>query len=90
MAQVPNSDNFFTAVYTPSYKKHLAYRGKVKSLSSVNNEGNFDILPLHENFISIITGPLIIVDELGKKREINTDKALIEVSGNIVKVFVDY
>lgn len=90
MAEAQSSDNFFTVIYSPSYKKHLAFSGKVRSLSSVNSEGNFDILPLHENFVSIVNGLVIIIDENGKSREINVEKALVEASDNIVKVFVDY
>lgn len=90
MAELRNSDSFFTVVYSPSYKKHLAFSGKVRSLSSANSEGNFDILPLHENFISIVNGPVVIVDENGKRQEVSVEKALVEVSSNIVKVFVDY
>ncbi len=90
MAEAIDKNNFYTVIYSPSYKRHLAYSGKVKSLSAKNSEGNFDILPLHENFVSIIWGPVVIVDEGGKRNEINIEKALVEASNNIVKVFVDF
>ena len=32
----------------------ILFEGKVKALSSVNEMGPFDILPLHINFISVI------------------------------------
>ena len=90
MAQELNSNKFYAIVMPPSYKGHLAYRGFVKSLSSVNNEGKFDILPLHENFASIVNGPILIVDEAGNKREIAVDIAFVEASNNLVKVFVEF
>jgi len=90
VAQEPNKNKFYTAVLPPSYKRHLAYSGYVKSLSSTNSEGNFDILPMHENFASIVHGPIVIVDEAGNKREIAVEKALVEASNNLVKVFVEF
>lgn len=90
MAEEPKKDSFFASVMPPSYKGHLAYQGFVKSLSSQNSEGNFDILPLHENFVSIVSGPVVIVDASGNRREIAVDKALVEASDNLVKVFVEF
>ena len=90
MAQEPRGDKFYTAVMPPSYKEHLVYSGFVKSLSGTNSEGNFDILPLHENFASLIDGPILIVDENGNRRELAVGKALVEASNNLVKVFVEF
>ena len=81
---------FYAAVMPPSYKRHLAYSGFVKSLSAKNGEGTFDILPLHENFVSMVSGTVRIVDESGKELELSVDKALIEASNNLVKVFVEF
>ena len=90
MAQEPRGDKFYTAVMPPTYKGHLVYRGFVKSLSGTNSEGNFDILPLHENFASLVDGPILIVDESGKRQELAVGKALVEASNNLVKVFVEF
>lgn len=90
MTEVVFKETFFAAIFSPTYKRNLEFRGNIKSLSSAGSEGSFDILPLHENFLSIVNGPVVIVDEAGKKHEINVEKALVEVSNNIVKVFVDF
>lgn len=91
MADVPaRTSTFYTAVLPPSYKGHLAFGGYVKSLSSKNSEGNFDILPLHENFVSMILGPVVIIDEAGNRRELAVEKALVEASNNLVKIFVEF
>lgn len=34
----------------------VLFEGEVDAVSSVNDKGPFDVLPLHTNFISIITG----------------------------------
>lgn len=85
-----SKSKFYTNLTPPSYKKHLAYGGYVKSLSSKNSEGNFDILPMHENFLTIVNGPIVIVDENNKKFELNIENAIIEASNNFVKIFVDF
>ena len=81
---------FYTSLTPPSYKKHLAFGGYVKSLSSVNSEGKFDILPMHENFITTLKGPIVIIDENNNRHEIKVENALVEASNNLVKVFVDF
>ena len=82
-------NRFYISLAPPNYKKHLAYKGYVKSLSATNSEGKFDILPMHENFLTMLTGPIRIVDESGNTHEIDVDKALIDASNNIVKIFVE-
>ena len=83
-------DAFYCVIYPPSYKKQLEFAGWVRSLSSFNSEGRFDILPLHENFVSTLSGKMTIVDSSGQSREFLIDKALIEASNNLVKVYVNF
>jgi len=83
-------DAFFVVIYAPNYKAQFNFQGYVRSLSSVNSEGNFDLLPLHENFVTILSGKLGIVDEKGKSLEFQVDRALLEASNNLVKVYVDF
>ncbi len=90
MARNNQKNLLFTAVYAPNYKKHLDFRGYVQSLSSVNSEGAFDVLPMHENFVTVFSGNMILVDEGGQRREFMLGRALLEASNNIVKVFVEF
>ena len=90
MADKVEKNLLFTAIYIPNYKQQLDFKGYVKSISSINNEGAFDILPMHENFVTVLSGNLVIVDESGKKREIQVERALLEASNNLVKVFVEF
>lgn len=64
------------------------FLGKAKSISSKNKIGPFDVLPMHENFISMLYEKVIIVDSLGKKTEIVCDHGILEVSENRVRVFI--
>lgn len=64
------------------------FDGKALSVSSVNRVGPFDVLPEHENFISLIIERVVVVDQSGKKHEIACNNGLLEVSKNRVRVFV--
>ena len=68
--------------------KQNFYEGEAKSVSSVNSVGPFDILPRHENFISLIFKKISIVDSSSQKHELVIDKGLLEVSQDRVRIFV--
>ncbi len=80
----------YLSIFSPSYQKELMFAGYAKSFSSVNEKGTFDILPAHENFVSVISGPIVIEDEGGVKKQFTVENAVVEASGNLVKVFVKY
>ena len=90
MAQSSAKNLLFATIFSPNYKKQLDFSGYARSLSSYNSEGAFDILPLHENFVTILRGSITIIDESGVKREFKVGQALVEASNNLVKVFVDF
>ena len=62
--------------------------GKARSVSSVNLVGPFDVLPKHENFISLIKDKIVVYPEAGKKYELPIAHGLLEVSGDRVQIFV--
>lgn len=64
------------------------YNGKATAVSSFNEVGPFDILPLHENFISLIKDRITVVSTTGQRQQINFVRGLLEVSENRVRVFV--
>lgn len=84
----PNT--LYLSIYSPNYKSDLEFSGYIKSLSSVNAKGPFDILPTHENLATVAEGTIVIVDEADRRVEFNVQKAVIDVSNNLVKVFVEY
>ncbi len=90
---VPNATSeseFMAVIFPPNYKRNYAFRGKVKSFSSQNSEGPFDILPEHENFVTMAHDKITMVDLEGKKIEIVIEKAVLEASNNLVKVFIEF
>lgn len=64
------------------------FLGKARSVSSRNKVGPFDVLPMHENFISMLYDKVTLVDSSGQKQVIPCDHGLLEVSENRVRVFL--
>jgi len=73
-------------LWPPATKKE-SFSGKVKAISGRNRLGNFDILPNHENFISLTFNNLII-HTIDKKINYQFDRGVLEVSENKVKIFL--
>lgn len=90
MNAVRRQDMLYAVVYVPNYYKQYQFSGYVRSISSVNDEGTFDILPLHMNFVSTVKSPITIVDERSRQLSIPASSAMVEASGNIVKIFVQF
>lgn len=66
----------------------IIYEGKVKSITSHNEMGVFDVLAQHANFISLISKGLVIRDTNNIAKEIKFDNALIKVVTNDVEIYV--
>jgi F0F1-type ATP synthase epsilon subunit len=66
----------------------MVFEGEVDSVTSFNEEGKFDILAQHANFISLIKKSLTIRDAAGKLREIKVDNALLRMKENQVEVYL--
>jgi len=60
----------------------------VYAVSSVNQDGPFDILPFHSNFISIIQHRIVIQHLGGKKTEMAIDKAVLRAYENTIQIFL--
>lgn len=82
-------ENDFLEVKVISPKKEI-FSGKALSISSKNSAGNFDILPSHANFITLIkNNPIIVRITSSKKIEINPCFAILYCEKNKVIIFVD-
>lgn len=66
----------------------VVFDGKAEAVSSFNKKGKFDILPYHANLISIIQDNLTIWETKEKPKEIKIENGVLEVSENVVKVFL--
>ena len=80
-----NTDNFHLLVRS---RQGVLYEGEVSSISSYNEDGIFDILPEHANFISLIQKSLVIRDLVNNVREFNVTTALLRNRNNKVEVYL--
>ena len=80
----------FVAIFWPPFVGKVGYRGPAAALSSINKIGKFDVLPEHTNFISLITKKLTVLLLDKKKVEYEFRRGVIEVSDNLVKVFLGF
>ena len=69
-------------------KDGVLFEGDIKSLTSYNSKGRFDILAFHANFISIIYKSIRIVDINGNAKEMNIEKALLRNKQNNTEVYL--
>ena len=66
----------------------LLFEGKAKSVSTYNAKGLFDVLPYHENFISLIENKVRFVDLNNQKKEFPIELGAIRVEENKVEVLL--
>lgn len=66
----------------------LLYKGDCESVTTTNDKGIFDILPVHENFITIIKGKVIVRSKEGKMMEYPVEKGILKVEENVVDIFL--
>lgn len=70
--------------------RKLIYNGQAASISSTNSVGNFDILPEHANFITIVENKPITVRVVdGPEHTFNFPLAIIHTINNRVDIYTD-
>lgn len=68
--------------------KEVSYQGKAESVSSKNRLGNFDVLPYHANFITLIYDHLTIITPEKRKITYRFKRGVLEVRKNKVNIFL--
>ena len=69
-------------------RKGRLFEGEVRAITSYNDAGEFDILPLHENFISIIKKYLKIFPETGNEINIPLQIGVLKVKSGKADIYV--
>lgn len=70
-------------------KNKILFEGEARSVSSHNNIGNFDILPEHASFISLIDSEVSFIDQAGGSQQFPINQGLIKVIDNQVTVLIE-
>lgn len=66
----------------------IVFEGQAEAVSSVNDKGPFDVLPLHANFISLIRQSLTISIQGEVRRELEIPGGVLTVKENKVEVYL--
>ena len=69
-------------------KDKILFDGSVKTVSSKNERGVFDILPLHTNFVTLIFDYVILDKGLPTEKKFDIEKGVLYVLSNKVDVHV--
>lgn len=69
-------------------REKVLFDEDIQALSSRNEKGIFDILPLHGNFISLVEARLILTRIDGTKTEVPVSNGILRASENRVEVFI--
>lgn len=69
-------------------REGLAFSGRVFAVSSLNEIGNFDVLPNHANFICTIKDLLTIHHTKEKKEELKIDSGVLRAKANLIEVYI--
>lgn len=69
-------------------REGVSFNDKVKAITSFNEKGVFDVLPQHENFISVIKDKIIIHTTDGKDEEMKIDNGVLKVQENEAHIFL--
>jgi len=69
-------------------REGVVYQGKVDSISSYNENGLFDVLALHANFISLIYKKLIIRVTETDIREMQIGNALLRNKEGSLEIYL--
>ena len=73
---------------TVKSREKTLFKGQVVSISSSNGKGVFDILPLHANFITLISQQVRLTMSDGSSRELAVSNAVLRASENSVEIFL--
>lgn len=69
-------------------KDGIIFQGNATSVSSTNEKGVFDILPMHTNFVAIINTTLTIRVKDTVPTTFSIPRGIIHVKSNVVNIFV--
>jgi len=67
----------------------VIFEGEASSVSSVNSQGNFDILPLHSNFVTLVQDEPIRVKIDSVEKQFSFKNAVIHTNNSSVRIYGD-
>ncbi len=65
------------------------FEGEAEAVSSANEKGPFDILPMHENFISLIKDKVVIHISGKDQKELVVKTGVVRAKSNSIQIFYE-
>jgi len=81
-------DQLEVSILWHSFTRDPDFHGEALSVSSENQLGPFDVLPLHANLITLIQKKIMVRTKEGKVVNYEFRNGVLEVNENKVKVFL--
>lgn len=75
-------------VYIRSRTKNV-FKGFAYSVTGLNEKGEFDILPLHQNFISMVSNYILLDKGRTSQKEIAIQSGVLKCEEDTVDVFLE-
>ena len=70
-------------------RKKTLFEGRTESVTSLNEKGEFDVLPFHANFISLIHDYVILAKGSTSEQKFTITTGVLRAKENKVDVFLD-
>lgn len=71
-------------------RKKIFFDGKAKSITSLNVSGEFDILPQHANFVTLIKDYIYIDKGLPTEQKLEIKTGLLAIRHNKLDIYLDF
>lgn len=75
-------------ILTVKSRDGTVFSGTVKTVTSNNEKGRFDVLSYHANFISLVKDYIEYIGNDNKKNKIPIRDAVMQVNDNVVDVYM--
>lgn len=69
-------------------RENVFFQGEIKSLSSTNAKGKFDVLQGHANFITLVRETLIVRPKEGEERVFDVKNGVMRVLQGRIEIFL--
>lgn len=69
--------------------EEVLFEGDAKFITCINKEGEFDLLPYHSNFISLIYKHIRVYPLSGDTKNFEIGYALLKCMGNVVTILTN-
>ncbi|NMB69635.1 hypothetical protein GYA27_00325 [candidate division WWE3 bacterium] len=86
MPQLNNTEltlDFYMRSRTKNY-----FHGTIHSLTAYNDKGELDILPMHTNFVSIVTKYVIVDKGLSTEQKFDYESGVLSVQERKIDLYV--